>query len=136
MFIGTVQVRDTDPSAPINLQPSSAAGEFGGQPIKLVPQPILRSVNGLRVRVMGTQDHDRRWPDRVTVLSFEVIGWKFEPAIDGVLAEDGGTLYVVETDGRRRQVMHAQSDLRAHVGARVWIAGPLDRLPVAYGVIE
>jgi hypothetical protein len=135
-IIGVVQLTGTDSTAPINLMPSSPSGDTFGMPIKLVASPSLRSVNGLRVRLVGTQASDRRWPDRVTVLGFEVIGLKAQPAIDGTLVEDAGALYIVPADGRRRALPQAPPDLRAHVGARVWMAGPLDREPIAYGIIE
>jgi len=137
MFIGTVQLTGPDSSASVSLLPTSANGdEMYGLPIKLAGPPSLRSVRGLLVRVVGTQAHDKRWPDRVTVLSFTVIAAKGQPATDGMLADDAGALYIVTPDGRWHTLGHPPAELHAHVGARVWIAGPLDREPIAFGVIE
>jgi hypothetical protein len=135
-FMGTIHLADSDSSAPVDLVPSTSQGEMGGRPVKLIGAPTLRSVSGLRVRVVGTQANDRRWVDAVTVLRFTVIGLKREPAIDGRLAEDAGTLYIVAPDGSYHTIEHPPPDLRAHLGARVWVAGSLDRAPVAYGIIE
>lgn len=135
-FIGTVQLAGPDSSASVSLLPTSANGETYGLPIKLAGPPSLRSVSGLLVRVVGTQAHDKRWPDRVTVLRFTVIAAKGQPATDGTLADDAGALYLVTVDGRWHVLGHPPAELHAHVGARVWIAGPLDREPLAFGVIE
>lgn len=62
-------------------------------------------------------------------------------AVDGIAAVDGilrvdGTASVIETaDGVRRPLRDVPSALRAHVGARIYWAGPLDRAPAAYGVL-
>jgi hypothetical protein len=90
MIVGVVQLIGTDSSASINLLPASANGETYGQPIKLAASPALRSVNGLEVRIVGTQASDRRWPGMVKVLSFAVIAVKGQTAIDGMLADDAG----------------------------------------------
>lgn len=116
--------------------PSNAHGEFGGESVKLVGPPALRSVNGLRVRVIGTQAHDRKWPGLVSVTAFTVIGLKALPVIDGMLREDAGAVYVETPDGERHVLVDPPPDLRARIGARVWVAGPLDHEPVAYGAIE
>jgi hypothetical protein len=135
-IVGVVQLTGTDSSASINLLPASANGETYGRPIKLAASPPLRSVNGLEVRIVGTQASDRRWPGMVNVLSFAVIAVKGQTATDGMLADDAGALYLVTADGRWHALTHPPAALRAHIGARVWIAGPLDREPVAFGVIE
>jgi hypothetical protein len=135
-FLGTVELTGPDSSASVNLLPTSADGKTYGLPIRLAGLPSLRSVSGLLVRVVGTQDHDKRWPDRVTVLRFTVIAAKGQPATDGTLADDAGALYLVTSDGRWHALGHPPVELHTLVGARVWIAGPLDREPIAFGVIK
>lgn len=135
-IVGTVQVVGTDSSASINLLPTSANGETYGLPIKLAAPPAMRSVNGLLVRIVGTQASDRRWPGMVKVLSFAVVAVKGQTAVDGMLADDAGALYLVTADGRWHALAQPPAALRTHIGARVWIVGPLDHAPVAYGVIE
>lgn len=62
-------------------------------------------------------------------------------AVDGIVAVDGalradGASYALETaDGVRRPLRDVPSTLRAHVGARIYWAGPLDQPPAAYGVL-
>lgn len=136
MIVGIVQLTGADSSGAINLLPASANGETYGLPIKLAAPPAMRSVNGLEVRIIGTQARDRRWPGMVKVLSFVVLAAKGQAAADGMLADDAGALYLVTADGRWHAIAHPPEALRAHIGARVWIAGPLDREPVAYGIIE
>ncbi|HTD62347.1 MAG TPA: hypothetical protein VK679_16950 [Gemmatimonadaceae bacterium] len=133
-FIGTVQL--TGPDASVNLLPTSANGGTYGLPIQLAGPPELRSVQGLLVRVVGTQAHDKRWPDRVTVVRFTVIAAKGQPVVDGTLADDAGALYIVTDDGRWHALGRPPAALHAHVGARVWVAGPLDREPIAFGIVE
>jgi hypothetical protein len=70
------------------------------------------------------------------MLRFTVTAAKGQPATDGTLADDAGALYLVTVDGRWHVLGHPPAELHAHVGARVWIAGPLDREPLAFGVIE
>jgi hypothetical protein len=130
-IVGTVRLVGTDSSSQVILVPT-----FGGLPVKLIGLSTLRSVEGLRVQVVGTQASDRRWPDRMTVRLFTVVAAHGQPTIDGTVAEDGGTLYVVTADGVRHALVRPSPNLRAHVGARVWVSGPLDREPSAYGIIE
>ncbi len=62
-------------------------------------------------------------------------------AVDGVAAVDGilrvdGTAFTIETANvARRPVRDVPAPLRTQVGARIYWAGPLDRAPMAYGVL-
>jgi hypothetical protein len=56
-------------------------------------------------------------------------------AHDGVLRETGGRVYLVREDSTTVEIPALPPTLRAQIGARVYLAGPLDRPPAAYGII-
>ena len=70
------------------------------------------------------------------MVRFTVIAAKGQPVVDGTLADDAGALYMVTADGRWHPLGRPPAALHAHVGARVWVAGPLDREPIAFGIVE
>lgn len=99
------------------------------------------SFEGLEVTLWGARDRTAAslLPDvacTVTVARYAV------RAVDGVAATDGvlraqGDGYALETaDGTRRPLRAVPATLHAQVGARIYWAGPLDRAPEAYGVLE
>jgi hypothetical protein len=113
----TIVLRTSDPKHPILLD-----GPLMTQ---------LRHVNGLDVLVTGRR-HDRF----ITVDSFKVMSANGVPATDGTLASAGDTLILVTDDGIRHPLVHPSPTLRSEVGGRIWVSGPLDREPVAYGLID
>ncbi len=109
----------------------SLVSDSGGASVELVGPATLSSVNGLRVTVAGS-----RAGSRFTVKRFTVVGANGVSATDGRLTADGDALALVTADGVRHPLAKPSPGLRAHIGSRVWVAGPLDSEPVAYGVIE
>jgi hypothetical protein len=104
----------------------------GGQrALMLSGPPSLGRVDGLRIAVVGTLSDSE-----LTVKQFTVVAANGLPATDGRLVADGATLYLETADGVRHRLVRPSPSLRAHVGGRVWVSGPLDQEPVAYGVIE
>jgi hypothetical protein len=99
--------------------------------VRLLGPPSLRRVDGLDVDVFGT-----RAGDLFTVQRFVVVAANGVPATDGRLVADGATIDLVTADGARHALVSPSPNLRANVGHRVWVSGPLDHPPVAYGVIE
>ena len=91
----------------------------------------LRRVAGLRIAVIGD-----RSGSRFTVRRFVVLAANGVPATDGMLAADAEGLVLVTADGTRHRLVNPPPLLRASVGHRAWVSGPLDREPVAFGVIE
>lgn len=103
----------------------------GGSPaIRLVGSPLLTRTTGLRVAVIG-----HRSGQEFAVWRFVVVGANGVATADGLLVARGDTLMLV-TGAGARAVRAASPGLRAAVGHRVWISGPLDAPTVAYGVIE
>jgi hypothetical protein len=103
----------------------------GSPALTLIGVESLRRVAGLRVAVAGILRGTQ-----LTVSRFHVIAANGVPAIDGTLALRGGALTLETEDGTRHTLVSPSPALRAAVGHRVWISGPLDRPAVAYGIIE
>lgn len=103
-----------------------------GKPgVTLAGPESLARVDGLEISVIG-----RASGSQLAVEQFAVIAANGVPATDGRLIADGGTLYLVTADGARHPLVNPSPNLRANVGHRVWVSGPLDREPVAYGIIQ
>jgi len=72
----------------------------------------------------------------ITARRFAVRAADGVPAVDGVLRADGTSFALQLANGERRALRNVPAVLRARVGARIFWAGPLDRAPVAYGVLR
>ncbi len=72
----------------------------------------------------------------MNAIAFRVIAANGVLANDGTLVVDGSQAVLLTEDGRRLPVVRPSAGLRAAIGHRVWISGPLDGETVAYGVIE
>jgi hypothetical protein len=123
---GTVRVTGVAPFMEMLLVPSS-----GGQGIPLSGPPALNQVVGLEIAAVGQDEAGKFRVERFNVISANGI-----PATDGRLVQEGDRFQVVTEGGARHTLVSPPPGLRSHVGRRVWVSGPLDREPVAYGVIE
>jgi hypothetical protein len=92
----------------------------------------IGAMSGADVWVTGTRDQN----GRITVSRFTVRSVDGAPALDGTLIARGAQLLLVTRDGKQHAIDAAPPALREHVGARVWVTGPLDKGPVIFGVIE
>jgi hypothetical protein len=54
--------------------------------------------------------------------------------IDGVLGRDSDGVFI-RTVGKRYPVANPPSSFQQLIGARIWLAGPLDTGPYKYGMI-
>jgi hypothetical protein len=124
--MGTVRVVGVAALPRVTLARDGGAGA-----LTLIGPPPLRRVDGLRVAVIG-----RLAGSELTVERFTVVAANGVPATDGRLVADGAVLYLVTADGARHPLVRPSPNLRAHAGGRAWVSGPLDREPVAYGIIE
>jgi hypothetical protein len=123
---GVVEVRGVEAFARLVL-----ALDNGSPAVTLDGPASLHHVAGLRVTVVGT-----RIGTRFSVRRFVVIAANGLSAVDGMVERYGDALTLVTTDGRRFPLANAPPGLRAAIGHRAWISGPLDHEPVAYGIIE
>ncbi len=87
-------------------------------------------------RLGGVEVMLRGQADAITfrVASFVALRVDGAPVADGVLRREGERLWL-ETAGGKVALGNPPAALRAMVGARVWIGGPLDAGPNVYGVI-
>lgn len=126
---GTVAVMGSEPAPLVALRPAT-----GGREIRLhgAQRSALERMVGIDVWVTGELDVGQQ---RLIVSGFEVRSVDGVPARDGVLAVEGGTLVLVAPDGFRLPIPNPPDALLEHVGGRVWVAGPPDREPIAFGLI-
>lgn len=123
---GVVHVTGTDPLPQTTLAPDN-----GGRAVTLDGPASLRRLTGLRIAAVGTLTGSHLSVARFTVLAANGVA-----ATDGMLALDGDALVLVTTAGKRYVLVNPSPVLRANVGHRIWVSGPVDREPVAYGIID
>jgi len=124
---GTVRVVGSEPLTQVVLEPAG-----GGAAVALEGErAVLQRLAAIEVMVAG----DAETPGRFRVARVAVRSANGVPAVDGVLAREGDRWVLATADGRRLPVPHLPEALRDHAGARVWLAGPLDRAPDSFGVI-
>jgi hypothetical protein len=92
---------------------------------------LLKKVDGLGVAVVGARTGQTMVVDHFTVISANGL-----PATDGRLTARGDTLVLTSADGVAHPLVHPSPVLRAHIGSRAWIAGPIDKEPVSYGIVQ
>lgn len=125
---GTIEVVGSEPATSIAL-----LMDGGARAVTLEGErPLLDRLAGLEVAVWGS-------PVRAGVFRVERVAVRASggvAAVDGVLAREGAGWTLVMADGRRLAIPHFPEALRGMAGARVWLAGPLDRAPDSFGVIQ
>jgi hypothetical protein len=123
---GRVEVVGSEPGTSIALLDGR-----GGAVTLEGERAVLTQLAALEVMVRGRPDGPRTFRvNRVSVRAAEGV-----PAVDGVLARDGGRDVLVMEDGRRVPLVATPAALRGKYGARIWLAGPLDRAPDTFGII-
>jgi hypothetical protein len=123
---GVVHVAGTNPFPQTTLAPDN-----GGRAVTLDGSASLRHLDGLRIAAVGALTGNHLAVARFTVLAANGVA-----ATDGMLALNGDALVLVTAAGKRYVLVNPSPVLRANVGHRVWVSGPLDREPVAYGIID
>jgi hypothetical protein len=123
---GTVVIAGSEPMTSIVLQTRAGATRS----LCGAREP-LRTVAGLEVAVWGAANAQGQF----CVHRFAVRSANGVPAVDGILAREGRAFALVMGDGTRLPIARLPDALRSSVGARVWLAGPLDRAPDSFGVI-
>ena len=105
-----------------------------GRTISVVTKPAdtsaIYSVAGAEIVAHGTRSADGFHLSR-----FRVSRVDGAAVIDGYLADSAGVL-ILRTPGATRQLGNPPAALRALVGSRVWIGGPLTTGPYTYGIIR
>lgn len=128
-LVGVVAVSGSVPGTMVTFRPSG-----GGRALLLTgPEATaLGNISGAEVWVKGSRADVRR----LQVARFGVLSVDGVAAVDGTLTRDGANYVLVTAEGRRHPIAKLPSALRDKVGARVWLSGPLDRDPNAFGLIS
>lgn len=135
---GVLRRVGADPLAQWVLTPA------GGPPV-IVEGPLassLPALDGLEIVVGGTLSTTTRVsagpaPLRVFVGErYLVRAAEGRAALDGTVVRQGDAFALRLADGRTLATPFLPPALRGSIGARVWIAGPLDRDPASYGVLR
>lgn len=90
----------------------------------------LRRVIGFEIVIRGT-----RAAKNFDVASFVARAFDDEPVTDGTLDVANGVFFVRTADGQRADISRIPGPLRGEIGSRVYLVGPLDRMPSAFGII-
>jgi hypothetical protein len=122
---GTVAIVGSEPMTSLVLQTAAGASNLCGA------REMLGRAAGLEVAVWGRRNaHGQFCVDRFAVRAANGV-----PAVDGILTRVGEGFALVTADGGPLPIARLPEALRSSVGARVWLAGPLDRAPDSFGVI-
>jgi hypothetical protein len=109
--------------------------------VHAAPRVLSASVAGLEVTLWGalTNSAPPMLPGATCAISatrYAVRAADGVPTVDGVLRADGARFWIEFASGERRALRDVPAVLRRRVGARIFWAGPLDRAPSAYGVLQ
>lgn len=134
---GAVSLVENDPAAELilSLDPDSVPIALAGS--RVAP---LRHLRKLDVMVAGRFTGQRSLtasPRGARVFeadTFVVRGMDGTPAVDGIIAMQNSRYFVL-ANGRRLPVEYMPKALQGKLGARVFLAGPLEAPLIFYGVI-
>ncbi|MDB4914857.1 MAG: hypothetical protein JWM95_2501 [Gemmatimonadetes bacterium] len=135
---GVLSTVGSEPIVEVVITP--AAGEkfviVGGQTARLrslgkVEVMLAGRYPGLRSMTAAPRGLRAFEADKFTVRSADGV-----PAYDGVVVKEADHYFLISSNGHRWPADHMPEMLRRLPGARVFLAGPLDRDPVSYGIIS
>ena len=136
------------PGAVPAIGPDSVVGIVTGNGTAFEQRVMLRSAgreialaptardSAAFVRIAGTEvvARGKAGANAFQVQAFSVRTVDGQPVADGILVRDGASV-ALQTAGGRITLGSPPLALAALVGARVWIAGPLESGPTAFGII-
>lgn len=132
---GVLLVVGAEPLTTLVLAPSNGTASLA---IEGSQASVLRGLSRLEVMVLGRPTSRRSSASPSTVVfevdSFVVRAADRVVAHDGIVGVDGGRYHLAQ-GASRVAVAFMPADLQRRLGARVFLVGPLDQAPVAYGVI-
>ena len=131
---GIVSITGSEPLTTMQLTTTTGGGwQLVGDSLQ-----TLRAAVGLEIMVRGVvlaTDPTARPDAQFAVVRFVVRRADGVAAQDGVLERDGTGYALRMADDRRASLTDVPLALRERIGARIWWAGPLDRAPIAYGIL-
>jgi hypothetical protein len=92
---------------------------------------LIGHVAGTEVSVAGTLTGTQLDASRFVVRSVDG-----QPAVDGTLKTENGSLFIVTSDGKRTRIVTPPPPLVGHDGARVWITGDPAKSVSSFGFID
>lgn len=152
----TTAVRQTEPSREPQDSVRGVVESVGSEPltqlilrqpdgstcaVHAAPTVVPASVAGLEVTLWGTRTTAAppMLPGAtcaISALRYAVRAADGVPTVDGVLRADGARFSIELASGEKRALRDVPAVLRGRVGARIFWAGPLDRAPASYGVLQ
>ena len=133
---GVLSVVGAEPLTALLLSP---VGGGAAVAIEGSQEALMRGLSRLEVTAMGRMT-SRRSPASPMSSVFEADTFVVRAADrveahDGLLARDGDRFVLLRGESRIAAAFLPVA-LRSRLGARVYLVGPLDRPPVAYGIIQ
>lgn len=125
---GTVAVTGSDPGTTVILRTVSAG------PVLTLTGPqaaLIARVSGAEIWARGAREDARHFQ----VSAFGVRSVDGVSAVDGILMKHGDSYMLQTSDGKHLAIARLPAALAEKVGARIWLSGPLDRDPNAFGII-
>lgn len=138
---GTIAIVGSEPATFVVLRPVGGGTEVALQGEDAID---LHRLAGVEVVVVGrgeeTADRSgvptRPGAARFVVERFAVRAVDGVPAVDGILVERDDGIFLKLPDDELRRITRPPAEFHAMIGARVWVAGPLDDGVAAYGIIR
>lgn len=134
---GIVSITGSEPMTSVVVTPRQGDAVI----VQGAPAIALRNADGLEVRLDGKRTGARAigagpGPSPVfEARAFIVRALDGQPAMDGTLERAVSGFALRTADGRLTAIAALPDGLREHVGARVYLVGPLGAAPSAYGVL-
>jgi hypothetical protein len=131
---GVLSVVGAEPLTALLLTPARGAAVAieGSQAV------VMRGLSRLEVTAMGRMTTRRSSSSPMSYVfeadTFVVRAADRVVAYDGIVVQAADGFYLVSGDSRV-SVAYLPAALRDRLGARVFVVGPLDRAPIAYGTI-
>lgn len=133
---GVLSVVGPEPLTALLLTPTSGGAAVAIEGSQAL---VMRGLSHLEVTAMGRMTSRRSASSPMSSVfeadTFVVRASDRVEAHDGLIARDGDRFLLVSGDSRTAAAF-LPVGLRSRLGARVYLVGPLNRPPVAYGVIE
>ncbi|MEP6618865.1 MAG: hypothetical protein ABJE47_06105, partial [bacterium] len=134
---GTLSIVGNEPTGELIMTPANDGESLSIAGSQL---PLLRALRKVEIMAAGRFSGQRSYaasPRGARIFeadSFVVRGMDGVPARDGIIAQQNSRYFLL-VEGRRLAVEYMPKPLQGKLGARVFLAGPLEAPIIYYGVI-